>query len=192
MVVLRPRWHFWATIALGTFAVGVALFVHVTVAYALNGEPVWQFYFRNPWSALHVAFLIGVGVFLFWSAVDGRRRPEKLVLGDEGLTVRTADRTRFVRWSDIKAFRVEAPRGGGPVVLGWDHHDDALEGAPRWEGSFLEGNRKRATTHDVQLDARWSLAPEALCDLLESWRCRRVQNVGGDANDAPAARSSLT
>jgi len=55
-------------------------------------------------------------------------------------------------------------------VVGWDHHDDAFNGNPVWEGFRAEG--ERTTTLDCDLGWGWQDGAVAVCATLEAWRVR--------------------
>ena len=98
VTVLRPRWHFWATISLGLVCV-LAAIVLVEVWFSVElTDGLVSTLLSAPLTTVSLANLMGAGLFFLGSAIHGRLRPERLVLSDQGLLIDTRKRRRFVHW----------------------------------------------------------------------------------------------
>ncbi len=112
---------------------------------------------------LVVALQLGFSIREIWWG-------DSLTLERSGFRSHIRGHSRFVRWDDVKQFRVERPVASMHEVVGWDHQDDAFNGNPVWEGFRAEG--ERSTTLDSDLGWGWQDGAVAVCATLEAWRVR--------------------
>ncbi len=170
LVIRTARWRTLASVATSVIGVVVIFGVLGWVASIVGFQRSLTMMAADPFSAVVTGFISLLALALVGHSVYRHFRSDTLTLSDKGFRIRMPERARFVRWSDVKRFRVERPKDGMYSVVGWDHHDDALGGNPVWQNPNLEDVRK--TTLDAEIGCDWEGGAEAVCVTLEQWRER--------------------
>lgn len=170
LVIRTARWRTRASIALSAIGVVVIFGVWVWLASVIGLPETVAVMTADPFITVITGFISLLALSLLGHSIFQHFRSDTLTLSDKGFRIRMPERSRFVRWCDVKQFRVERPKDSMCSVVGWDHHDDALSGNPVWQNPNLEDVRK--TTLDVEIGSDWEGGPETVFATLEEWRKR--------------------
>ena len=170
LVIRKAPWRFWVSMGLGAFGLLINVGLLLLLSALAPDEDLLRSLLADPVSAILWSGTLLYPFALMGIALHQRLWGEGISLSPEGLKLRTLNRNRTVRWKDVKQFRVERPLDSPHEIVGWDHHDDAGDGNPRWEGNRWEG--KRTSTLDAHLETGWAISPHDLCGILEEWRLR--------------------
>ncbi|QTC91365.1 hypothetical protein [Brevundimonas goettingensis] len=170
LVIRTARWRTLASVVISAIGVVVIFGVWGWVASIIGFRRYLTLLEASPFNAVMTGVIALMGLSLLGHSIYRHFRSDTLILSDKGFRFRMPERARFVRWDDVKQFRVERPKDSMYSVVGWDHHDDALSGNPVWQNPNLEDVRK--TTLDAEIGSYWEGGAEAVCVTLEQWRKR--------------------
>lgn len=170
LVIRTARWRTLASIAVSAIGVVVVFGVWGWVASVIGPSETLAVVTADPFSTAMTAFVSLIVLAMLGHSVHRHFRSDTLTLSAQGFRIKMSERSRFVRWSDVKQFRAERPKDSMYAIVGWDHHDDAPSGNPVWQNPNVAG--VRATTLDAEIGSDWERGPDALCSTLEDWRSR--------------------
>jgi len=169
-VIRKARWRTFAGVAISAVGLCFLAGIHGFLWVAMGREVFLDGFREEPFlSALGLVPLVVVALQLGF-AIRAIWWGDTITLGRSGFRSHVRGHSRFVRWDEVKQFRVERPAASMHDVVGWDHQDDAFNGNPVWEGFRTEG--ERTTTLDCDLGWGWQDGAEAVCATLEAWRVR--------------------
>jgi hypothetical protein len=129
-VVIRiARWRTTASIVVSCLGLAFHALLILWVSRVVGPEFLASL-IADPFSIVMLAIPGLAMLLLLGDSIRQYFWGSSLTLNAEGFRIRTPERRRFVRWSDVKQFRVGRPIDSMYPIVGWDHHDDALSGNP--------------------------------------------------------------